>query len=139
MRLELHPLAEADISRIIDHYEVAGGAELADEFYSELRVFLKKAAQTSRRVRSPGARYSPSEPRKISFPFSLSNCQRSRANIGGAPQSQETVTGNPAALKQNGERDLRPPLRAFQTNACEPGPSSRSGCRDYYQFSFNPN
>jgi plasmid stabilization system protein ParE len=46
MRLELHPLADADISRIIDHYEAAGGAELADEFYSELRVFLKKAAQT---------------------------------------------------------------------------------------------
>ena len=46
MRLELHPLADADISRIIDHYEMAGGAELADEFYSELRVFLKKAAQT---------------------------------------------------------------------------------------------
>ena len=33
-------------SRIIDHYETAGGAELADEFYSELRLFLKKAAQT---------------------------------------------------------------------------------------------
>jgi toxin ParE1/3/4 len=46
MRLELHPLADADISRIIDHYEAAGGAELADEFYSELRVFLKKAART---------------------------------------------------------------------------------------------
>jgi len=46
MRLELHPLADADISRIIDHYEEAGGAELADEFYSELRVFLQKAAQT---------------------------------------------------------------------------------------------
>ena len=46
MRLELHPLAEADISRITDHYEATGGAELADEFYSELRVFLKRAAQT---------------------------------------------------------------------------------------------
>ena len=46
MRLELHPLADADISRIIDHYEAAGGPDLADEFYSELRVFLKKAAQT---------------------------------------------------------------------------------------------
>ncbi len=46
MRLELHPLADADISRIIDHYDAAGGAELADEFYSELRAFLKKAAQT---------------------------------------------------------------------------------------------
>ena len=46
MRLELHPRADADISRIIDHYEEAGGAELADEFYSELSVFLQKAADS---------------------------------------------------------------------------------------------
>ncbi|HYW74707.1 MAG TPA: type II toxin-antitoxin system RelE/ParE family toxin [Pyrinomonadaceae bacterium] len=43
MRLELHPLAHSDISRIIGYYEDAGGPELADEFYSELRMFLKKA------------------------------------------------------------------------------------------------
>ena len=46
MRLEFHPRADADISRIIDYYEDAGGPELADEFYSELRMFLKKAAQS---------------------------------------------------------------------------------------------
>lgn len=43
MRLEFHPLARSDISRIMDYYEEAGGPELADEFYSELRTFLRKA------------------------------------------------------------------------------------------------
>lgn len=42
MRLEFHPLARSDISRIMDHYEDAGGPEIADEFYSELWWFLHK-------------------------------------------------------------------------------------------------
>jgi plasmid stabilization system protein ParE len=45
MRLELHPLAHSDISRIVDHYKRAG-ADLADEFYSELRSFFDKAANS---------------------------------------------------------------------------------------------
>ena len=48
MLLEFHPLARSDISRIMDHYEDAGGAEIADEFYSELWSFLRKV------VNSPG-------------------------------------------------------------------------------------
>jgi plasmid stabilization system protein ParE len=40
MRLELHPLAHSDISRIVDHYKRAGGTDLADDFYSELRSFF---------------------------------------------------------------------------------------------------
>jgi plasmid stabilization system protein ParE len=48
MRLELHPLAHSDISRIVDHYKRAGGADLADEFIRscarssiKLRILLK--------------------------------------------------------------------------------------------------
>ena len=46
MRLELHPLAHSDISRIVDYYKRAGGTDLADDFYSELRSFFDKAANS---------------------------------------------------------------------------------------------
>lgn len=46
MRLEFHPLARSDISRIMDYYEDSGGLELADEFYSELWTFLRKAVNS---------------------------------------------------------------------------------------------
>ena len=47
MSLEFHPLARSDISRIMDYYEDAGGPELADEFYSELWTFLRKAVNST--------------------------------------------------------------------------------------------
>jgi len=47
MRLEFHPLARSDISRIMDYYEDAGGPEIADEFYLELWSFLRKAVNSS--------------------------------------------------------------------------------------------
>ena len=46
MRLEFHKQVTADISRIMDYYEDAAGPQLADEFYSELRSFFQKAAET---------------------------------------------------------------------------------------------
>ena len=46
MRLEFHPLARSDVSRIMDYYEDAGGPEIADEFYSELWSFLHKAVNS---------------------------------------------------------------------------------------------
>ena len=46
MRLEFHPLARSDISRIMDYYGDAGGPEIADEFYSELWSFLRKAVNS---------------------------------------------------------------------------------------------
>ena len=46
MRLEFHPLARSDVSRIMDYYEDAGGPEIADEFYSELWSFLRKAVNS---------------------------------------------------------------------------------------------
>jgi plasmid stabilization system protein ParE len=46
MRLEFHRQIASDISRIMDYYEDVAGAQLADEFYSELRSFFQKAADS---------------------------------------------------------------------------------------------
>ena len=46
MRLEFHRQIASDISRIMDYYEDVSGRELADEFYSELRTFFQKAADS---------------------------------------------------------------------------------------------
>lgn len=46
MRLEFHRHIASDISRIIDYYEAVAGAQLADEFYTELRSFFQKAARS---------------------------------------------------------------------------------------------
>ena len=46
MRLEFHPLARSDVSRIMGYYKDAGGPEIADEFYSELWSFLRKAVNS---------------------------------------------------------------------------------------------
>jgi len=46
MRLEFHRQVASDISRIMSYYEDVGGSKLADEFYSELRSFFQKAANS---------------------------------------------------------------------------------------------
>jgi plasmid stabilization system protein ParE len=46
MRLEFHRQISSDISRIMDYYEDVAGRNLADEFYSELRSFFQKAADS---------------------------------------------------------------------------------------------
>jgi plasmid stabilization system protein ParE len=46
MRLEFHRQVAADISRILEYYEAIGEPQLADELYSELRMFFHKAAQS---------------------------------------------------------------------------------------------
>ena len=46
MRLEFHHQIASDISRIMDYYEDAGGRQLADEFYIELRAFFQRAANS---------------------------------------------------------------------------------------------
>jgi len=52
MRLEFHSLARSDVSRIIDYYKDAGGQEVADEFYTELWSFLRKAADSPKATQS---------------------------------------------------------------------------------------
>lgn len=46
MRIEFHKLVASDISRIMDYYEDVAGAQLADEFYEELRAFFQNAAKS---------------------------------------------------------------------------------------------
>lgn len=45
MRLVLHPKVSSDISKIMEFYEQVATAELADEFYRELRHFIHEAAE----------------------------------------------------------------------------------------------
>ena len=44
MRLVLHPKVYSDIDTIMAYYEQVASAELANEFYGELRDFMKVAA-----------------------------------------------------------------------------------------------
>jgi plasmid stabilization system protein ParE len=46
MRLTLHPKVYIDIDRIMAHYEQVATRNLADEFYSELRQFMIRAAKS---------------------------------------------------------------------------------------------
>ena len=46
MRLEFHRQVSSDISQIMDYYEGVAGPKLADEFYTELRFFFRKAANS---------------------------------------------------------------------------------------------
>lgn len=46
MRLEFHRQIASDISRIVDYYEDVAGPNLANEFYTELRFFFQKAADS---------------------------------------------------------------------------------------------
>src|SRR5260370_40868938 len=45
MRVVLHPSVCSDISKIMEYYEQVDTAELADEFYRELRHFIQEAAE----------------------------------------------------------------------------------------------
>jgi len=44
MRLVLHPKVYSDIDEIMGYYERVATRELAEEFYTELRHFMVKAA-----------------------------------------------------------------------------------------------
>ena len=44
MRLVLHPKVPSDVHAIMEYYERVASAELADDFYSELRSFMLEAA-----------------------------------------------------------------------------------------------
>ena len=47
MRLVLHPKVYSDIDEIMGYYERVGTPGLAEEFYTELRYFMTKAADRS--------------------------------------------------------------------------------------------
>lgn len=44
MRLVFHSRVAADVARIMGYYEELAGAQLAEEFYSELQSFFRMAA-----------------------------------------------------------------------------------------------
>jgi len=46
MRLEFHRQVASDISQIMDYYVGVAGAQLAEDFYAELRSFFKKVADS---------------------------------------------------------------------------------------------
>jgi toxin ParE1/3/4 len=46
MRLEFHKQVQSDISRVMAHYEGVAGPALADEFYTELKMYFQKAADS---------------------------------------------------------------------------------------------
>ena len=45
MRLVLHPKVYSDIDEIMGYYERVATPGLAEEFYTELRYFMTKAAE----------------------------------------------------------------------------------------------
>src|SRR5689334_5161138 len=98
MRLEFHPLARSDVSRIMDYYEDAGGPEIAGEFYSELWSFLHKA------VSSPeGYAIRERDIRRVNldrFPFHFFYriVGEARSYFGSPPPSQATFTCHPSSL-----------------------------------------
>jgi plasmid stabilization system protein ParE len=49
MRLVLHPKVYSDIDAIMNYYEQAATSELADEFYTELRLVMGQAATNPER------------------------------------------------------------------------------------------
>jgi len=68
MRLVLHPKVSSDISKIMEFYEQVATAELADEFYRELRHFIHEAAERPEsfaiRERDKGAGYDAGKARR---------------------------------------------------------------------------
>lgn len=45
MRIILHPRVHSDVQAVMEYYERVATAELADEFYRELRHFILEAAE----------------------------------------------------------------------------------------------
>jgi plasmid stabilization system protein ParE len=46
MRVILHPKVHSDVDAIMTYYERVASRELADDFYAELRRFIREAAET---------------------------------------------------------------------------------------------
>lgn len=45
MQLVLHPKVHSDVFKIMEYYEQVATPELADDFYRELRMFMREAAE----------------------------------------------------------------------------------------------
>jgi plasmid stabilization system protein ParE len=89
MGLEFHRQVASDVSRIMEYYENTAGPQLADEFYAELRICFKKAAESpqSYAIRGRSAAYESGE---ISVSFFVSHRQRTDPG-SGCSSSQKTT------------------------------------------------
>ena len=45
MRVILHPKVHSDVDTVMEYYERVASRELADDFYAELRRFIREAAE----------------------------------------------------------------------------------------------
>jgi plasmid stabilization system protein ParE len=45
MRVILHPKVHSDVDAVMEYYERVASRELADDFYAELRRFIREAAE----------------------------------------------------------------------------------------------
>jgi plasmid stabilization system protein ParE len=45
MRLVLHPKVYSDIAQVMEYYEQVASADLADEFFAELRQLMRETAK----------------------------------------------------------------------------------------------
>ena len=80
MRLVLHPKVHSDVLKIMEDYERVATSELADDFYRELRHFMREAAE-----RPESFSIRERELASLSLPFSFSHRGRRRANFGRPP------------------------------------------------------
>jgi plasmid stabilization system protein ParE len=85
MRLVLHPSVFSDISKIMEYYEQVATAELADEFYRELRHFIQEAAERpeSFAIRERDVRRV--NLRRFPYHFLFSHCRRFSSDPGCPP------------------------------------------------------
>ena len=73
MEVVLHPKVYSDIDQIMGYYERVATAELADEFYAELRHFMDEAAARPESFSIREGDISPRQSWAVSLSFSLSH------------------------------------------------------------------
>ena len=99
MRLEFHALARSDVSRIMDHYEDAGGPELADEFYAELWSYFNKAVSSPESYATRHRDIRRVNLKRFPFHFLYRTIGNRIRHIGDSPSSKKTFTGNAPTLR----------------------------------------
>jgi len=73
MEVVLHPKVYSDIDQIMAYYERVAAAELADEFYAELRHFMDEAAARPESFSIRERDIRRRQPSAVSLSFSLSH------------------------------------------------------------------
>ena len=88
MRLVLHRRVRSDVDQIMEYYKQAGQAELAQDFYRELRGFLLDAARRPARYH-----FFRADLRRVNLKrFPITSCTGSPAILCGS-WSFDTIAG----------------------------------------------